>query len=643
LKREQQLRADAERSAARMRAEGLAEIAATTRLHQLSTPMLANLELPALLHDVLDAGIDLLGADFGTIQLYDAESDRLRIVAQRGFDQTFLDYFDRVQVATGSGGATIAKRRRVVLEDIDDAPSFTECLHVMRAAECRAALSTPLMTRTGEQLGVLSTHFRRPHRFSKRDLGLLDLYARQAAALIERRQAEEKLRRSEERYRRYFELGSIGGALTSPDNHCLEVNDELCRILGYAREELLGKPWAELTHPDDVAAEVTQFELAMSGNIDSYTLGKRWLRKDGTVVDSMTTTRAVRRDDGLVEYFVGLVQDVGTRNRIQESRQRLEADLAQVARVTTMSEMASSIAHEVNQPLAAIMTNANACARWLALEPSDLQEANQAVARIARDAGRASEVIARIRRFVQRLGLQREPLDLGKLAREALAIVETDLRRHGVATRLATGKELPPVFGDRVQLQQVMMNLLKNAVEAMDPVNDRRRTLEVLVDSYGVDAVCVAVRDSGIGLDRARRENVFDAFHTTKPSGMGMGLAISRSIIDAHGGRLWATPNERHGETFRFTLPLEAAAPDYDCWLEADGRIHSTIGGARDPLGHVARRERETLRLAGEAAELGDPEHGGEKEDPVAVERSRRHPFVCVELDGESDIGGLNV
>lgn len=560
VEREQRLREAAEQSEAHMRAELLAELAATTRLHELSTRLLDDTDLQPLLSEVLDACMAFLQADLGNVQLYEVQSQSLRTIAQRGFAGNFLQHFERADLGSAGGGRAFETRARFTVRDVLAEPSLAPHLPVMLAAGVRAVQSTPLISRNGEPLGVLSMYFRRKHAVSQRDLRLLDMYARQAAEMIEHRQARDKLRRSDERFRRYFDLGLIGGALTSSEKGCLEVNDELCRILGYSREELLEKNWAELTHPDDLAQDVACFERALAGEIDGYTLDKRWIRKDGGLIESIVTARAVRRTDGSVDYFVGLVQDITERKRAMQELQRLQHDLAHVSRVTTMGEMASSIAHELNQPLAAIAAAASACVRWLGKEPADLAEAHLALEYIARDAKRASDVIARIRSFVQRRVQQHEPLDFAQVMNEATAMAEADIRRHAVLLSVVVEPALPPVCGDRVQLQQVILNLLQNAVEAMDSVDDRPRTLDVKIEACGADSLKVAVRDCGIGIERERRDLVFDAFHTTKARGMGMGLAISRSIIDAHGGKLWATANAHHGETFHLILPIAAQA-----------------------------------------------------------------------------------
>ncbi len=243
------------------------------------------------------------------------------------------------------------------------------------------------------------------------------------------------------------------------------------------------------------------------------------------------------------------------RQRAEEALQKAQAELAHVARVMTLGELMASIAHEVNQPLAAVVTNGQACLRWLALETPRLDEARAAVERVVRDGNRASEVIQRIRALAKKTEPQMVALDINDVIREAISLEQREMLSQRVSLRTELASALPPVLGDRVQLQQVVINLVMNAVEAMAPVTDRPR--DILIRSQRDDAneVLVAVRDSGLGIDSENADRLFNAFFTTKPSGMGMGLSISRSIIAAHGGRLWAAPNADHGATFQFSLP----------------------------------------------------------------------------------------
>ena len=306
--------------------ELVAELTAMNRLHQLSTRLLRETELQPLLEEVLNATMALQDADFGNVQLYNPRTQELEIVAQRGFGQDFLDHFSAVNESSAACGRALQSAERVIIEDVLTDPDFEPHRAIAASVGYRAVQSTPLFNRSGEPLGMISTHFRRPHRPLERELRLTDLYALQAAELIERKHAEDALRASEERFRRYFELGLIGMmTMTSPTKGILEVNDELCRILGYERSELLQMTWAEMTHPDDLAADVAQFNRVMAGEIEGYSLDKRWIRKDGRVINSIMAAKCLRRADGSVDYFVGLVLDITERKRAEERIRELGA------------------------------------------------------------------------------------------------------------------------------------------------------------------------------------------------------------------------------------------------------------------------------------------------------------------------------
>jgi signal transduction histidine kinase len=225
-------------------------------------------------------------------------------------------------------------------------------------------------------------------------------------------------------------------------------------------------------------------------------------------------------------------------------------------RVTSLGELTASIAHEVNQPLGAVVANAEACLGWLDRESPDLNEAHAAMERIVRDGHRAGEVIRRVRALIKKADTQMVPLDVNEIVSEALNIVEHELRRYQVSRRMELSSDLPAVLGDRIQLQQVVLNLMINAIEAMQPTTDRQRELVIRSEQDETRQVRVTVMDCGIGLSTAGAHKIFDAFVTTKSSGMGMGLSICRSIIQAHGGRIWAAPNEPHGAAVQFTLPV---------------------------------------------------------------------------------------
>ena len=250
--------------------------------------------------------------------------------------------------------------------------------------------------------------------------------------------------------------------------------------------------------------------------------------------------------------------EIRERQRAQEALQKAQAELAHVARVMTLGELTASISHEVKQPIAAVVTNGQVCLRLLALETPRPDDVRTTVERIVRDAHRASEVIQRIRALAKRTEPQMLSLDINEVIREAIMLVQREVLSHGVSLRTELASALPPVLGDRIQLQQVVINLLINGVEAMAPVTDRPRDMLIRSQQPEAGQVHVSVQDSGIGIDSETAERLFSAFFTTKPSGMGMGLSISRSIIRAHGGRLWVSPNPDHGAAFQFTVPTNA-------------------------------------------------------------------------------------
>jgi C4-dicarboxylate-specific signal transduction histidine kinase len=281
-------------------------------------------------------------------------------------------------------------------------------------------------------------------------------------------------------------------------------------------------------------------------------------RRDGSAVYLRTSGKPFFDAKGDFLGYRGVAADVTAAVRADQAEEALrnvQAELAHVTRVTTLGELTASIAHEVNQPLAAIVTNGGACLRWLARDVPDLDEVRAAVERMINDGNRAAEVIRRVRALSKKTDTLQTPLPINEVVDEVSLLLQREVLSHRALLRLELASGLPLVLADRVQLQQVIINLVMNGMEAMAPVTDRPRELKIRSQRETDDAVLVAVQDSGVGIDPERVDRLFNAFFTTKPSGMGMGLSICRSIIEAHGGKLWASRNVGTGATFQFTLP----------------------------------------------------------------------------------------
>jgi signal transduction histidine kinase len=316
-------------------------------------------------------------------------------------------------------------------------------------------------------------------------------------------------------------------------------------------------------------------ETAMAGAMDGegFDVVFRIVTPRGTVKHIHGVAQRMAQITDRIVY-IGATQDVTEGRRAEEALDRARAELTHVARFATLSTLTASIAHEVNQPLTGITTNANTCLRMLALEPPDLDGARATVQRALRDGRRAAEVITRLRALFSKRASPWEAVDLNDATREVLAIAASELQRARVTVRTSLAERLPPVVGDRVQLQQVILNLLLNGADAMAGVAGRTRELTVASARDGRDRLRLSVRDAGMGVAAGEIEKLFEPFHTTKATGMGIGLSISRSIIESHRGRLWAEPNDDAGATFAFTIPLQPA--------EAQAAVDDDAGGGRE-------------------------------------------------------------
>jgi PAS domain S-box-containing protein len=377
--------------------------------------------------------------------------------------------------------------------------------------------------------------------------------------VTERKRAEEELRRSEESLLEAQRLSHIGSWKHDIATGAVIVSPEIYRIFGVQPDEDISSVgfWLSRNHPEDQQRIQELFARCESQKTD-YEADYRIVLPDGTIKHLHAVGHPVLSQSGELVEMIGTAIDVTERKRAEEERERLhqlETDLAHMNRVTMLGELASSLAHELNQPIAAAITSANACLRWLAHNPPDLERARAAVTRIENDGSRAAEIIQRLRAFYKTgAPPKRELVDLNQVVVEMLALLRNEADRHSISLRTKLALQLPQIMADRVQLQQVLMNLLLNGIEAM---MDGPGELTVRSQCTEGGLLLISVSDTGVGLPSEHLERLFNAFYTTKPQGTGMGLAISRSIIEAHGGRLWATANAERGATFHFTLPAE--------------------------------------------------------------------------------------
>jgi PAS domain S-box-containing protein len=372
--------------------------------------------------------------------------------------------------------------------------------------------------------------------------------------ITERKRAEEELRRSEAFLAQGQRLNLIGSFAWGIDTGKIAFSEQLYRTFEFEQgvpltiELILSR-----VHPDDipiVADMIGRARLAVS----DLRYEHRLLMPDKSVKYVRVILQGSRDNDNRLEY-IGAVQDVTERRLSEEALNRVRSELAHMTRITSLGALTASIAHEVNQPLSGIITNASTCLRMLSADPPNVDGAIETARRTIRDGNRASEVITRLRALFSKKGATTEPVDLNEATQEVIALSLSDLQRNRVVLRSELAGDLSPVMGDRVQLQQVILNLLRNASDAMSAVEDRPRELVIRTERDEHDCMRLAVQDAGIGIGPQSVDRIFDPFYTSKSSGMGMGLSVSRSIIENHHGRLWATPNDGPGATFSFSIP----------------------------------------------------------------------------------------
>jgi PAS domain S-box-containing protein len=370
----------------------------------------------------------------------------------------------------------------------------------------------------------------------------------------DQKRAQEELRASEGKLQRVIDTIPTLAWCNLPDGPNEFLSRSWHAYTGLSPEQAHGWGWTVAFHPEDLPPLMEKWQkMLISG--DSDEIEARLRRHDGVYRWFLIRAQAFRDNSGRIVRWYGTSTDIEDRKRAEEALGAAQSELARVTRVMTMGQLTASIAHEVNQPLSGIITNASTCLRMLSADPPNIDGARETVRRTIRDGNRASDVITRLRTLYSKKEPSLDPMELNEVTREVIALSSTEIQRSGVTLLQEYADDLPPAIGDRIQLQQVILNLLRNAADAMSTVDDRPRELLIRTERDEGNQVRLSVKDSGVGFTPQVGGKIFEPFYTTKTDGMGIGLSISRSIIEAHQGRLWATSNDGPGSTFSFAIP----------------------------------------------------------------------------------------
>ena len=540
-----------------------ADLEAMRRLQGIRALFLRGSSMQMVLDEIVETAIAIDGADMGNIQLLDPQSGSLKIMAHRGFEQAWLDFWDRVYSGQGTCGTALERGERVIVEDITQSPIFvgTPALDVQLVAGVRAVQSTPLLSHSGRLLGVFSTHFRTPHRPDERALHLLDLLARQTTDIIERAQTEEALRKSEERFKDLFDNAPTGYFEYDSQGRITNVNRTELEMLGYTFEEMIGQPVWEFIVEEEIARKMVLAKLA--GTMPpSQGAERTYRRKDGTTFPSLVQDRLLRDAEGKVVGIRGTVQDITERKRAEQERAALQEQLRQSQKMEAIGQLAGGIAHDFNNLLTVIQGNCQLALMDLRKEDplrKNIQEVNEASEKAASLTG---QLLAFSRKQILEMNVLDLNLILQRLDKMLHRVLGEDIELVTILTE-GIGK----VKADPGQIEQVIVNLAVNSRDAMPEGGKLTiETTNVELDKEYADGhigvqpgryVMLSVSDTGVGMTPEVREKVFEPFFTTKEKGKGTGLGLSTvyGIVKQSEGNICVYSEPGQGTTFKIYLP----------------------------------------------------------------------------------------
>jgi PAS domain S-box-containing protein len=520
------------------------------------------------------------GECYCSVVLVDPSGTRLEHGAAPSLPASFITSIIGRPVNVDSGPCAMAAclNKQVIAADLTSEIRWaaSEWCQMALAHRLQACWSTPILSTAGKVLGTFAIYYNEPRTPTTCEQSLIEQFTHIASIAVERAQNDAALKRSEAFLAEAQRLSSTGSFSMRFETKEFTWSEQLYRIFEFEQGvpvtfELI----ASRIHPDDLPLWYEKVNRARSDRSD-FEDEHRLQMPDHSIKYLHVVAHGIRDQDGRLEY-VGAVQDVTQRRLSEEAVGKVRSELAHVARVTSLGALTASIAHEVNQPLLGIITNAGTCLRMLAADPPNVDGARETARRTIRDGNRASDVITRLRALFSKKDVANEPVDLNEAAREVIALLRSELQRSRVILRTELADDLPPVTGDRVQLQQVILNLLRNASDAMSGVDDRLRKLVIRTERDEDDRVRLTVQDTGVGFEPQAVGRLFDSFYTTKNGGMGIGLSVSRSIIESHRGHLWAAPNDGPGATFSFSIPRARGCDD----SQSLGVIRTPVTDAR--------------------------------------------------------------